>query len=175
MTAAAQTDPASVALHALPEYEPPLRAMPPDPHEPDGRLERPRPPARPVAVGGQPVWDEPGPVRERTLRVISLVLEVLDGRRPAGHLGELVGPRLLASLETRSRRTGSAGLQHRLRTLHTCRPVDGVVEVCGTVTVSTPAGWARVIALAARVERWGDRWLCTTLRPLYPGLRLRSR
>ncbi|HEV2779143.1 MAG TPA: Rv3235 family protein [Actinophytocola sp.] len=153
-------------LHALPEYEPPLRLVPPDPEEPDEPAE-PAPPPRPAPVVDGPVWDEPGPVRDLIWRLACMVLEVLDGRRPIAHVHGLVAPTVHAALLTRTRQAGTAGRQHRLRTLHTCRPADGIVELCGTVTVSAPGRRPRIIALAARVESRRNRWVCTALRPVY--------
>jgi uncharacterized protein DUF6459 len=169
MSAPAQSEATRVRLHALPEYEPPLRLVPPDPDEPDEPVDLARlPEPAPVVVVGGPVWDEPGQVRDRIWRLVCMVLEVLDGRRPIAHLHGLVEPTVRASLLTRTRQSGTAGRQHRLRTLHTCRPADGVVELCGTVIVSKPKGRrSPAIALAARLELREDRWLCTTFSPLY--------
>jgi Family of unknown function (DUF6459) len=158
-----------VRLCALPEYEPPARPAPPDPHD------LPDPPQRwaPITLvrpppGDCPVWNEPGQVRDLLWRLVSLVLEALDGRRPVDHLHGLVSERLYHSVRTRSRACLTAGRAHRLRTLHTCRPADGVIEVCGVVAVtSARARRPAMIAVAGRVERRGDRWRCTALRPLY--------
>lgn len=158
-------------LRALPEYEPPARPAPPDPH--DLTDAGGGPPPAPITLvrtpGDGPVWNEPGQVRDLLWRLVSLVLEALDGRRPADHLRGLVSERLYQSMRTRSRACLTAGLAHRLRTLHTCRPADGIIEVCGVVAVSSArARCPAMIAVAGRVERRGDRWRCTALRPLYP-------
>src|SRR3989440_4098602 len=149
-----------------PEYQPPLRLVPPDPDEfdfedptvrwqtppagPGHRLPDP-PPPRDV-----PVWDEPGEVRDQLWRLLCLVLEVFDGRRAITQLNGTVSPPVFASLSTRSQFT--AGRQHRLRTLHSCRPAPGVLEICATVAVSTPARRPHAITLAARVEQRRGRW-----------------
>ena len=160
----------TVRMYPLPEYEPPRLPYPPDPDEPDYLLlEFPPPPPAPVTwlLGDGPVWDEAGQTRDRLRRLLCLILEVLDGRRPIGQLRGIVGAHLYESLLTRSRHT--TGRQHRLRSLHTCRPVSGVIELCATVTVSTP-GLRRdaFIAIAARMVHHAGTWRCTTLRPLYP-------
>lgn len=160
-------------MYPLPEYEPPRLPYPPDPDDLD-ELPFPFPPpgaTRPAPVtwllGDGPVWEEPGPTRERLCRLLGLILEVLDGRRSPGQLGGMVGPHLYASLLTRTRH--ATGRQHRLRSLHTCRPVTGVIELCATVTVSTPqTRRATVVAVAARVIRHRGSWQCTVFRPLYP-------
>ena len=160
----------------LPEYQPPLRAVQPDPDEfdfDDPTVRWHTPPAAPGPAyrlpdppppKDCPVWDEPGEVRDQMWRLLSLILEVLDGRRPIAHLRGTVTPSIFESLHTRSRFT--AGHQHRLRTLHTCRPARGVLEICGTVAI-TSAKHTRAMAVAARVEQRRGRWMCTALRPLY--------
>jgi hypothetical protein len=160
----------AVRLAALPEYEPPAWPVPPDPNDPPewtGPVPVPLALVWPAPDG--PVWNEPGQVRDLLWRLVTLVLEALDGRRPLGHLNGLVEGRLYQSLRTRTRQRDPAGRTHRLRTLHTCRPADGIIEVCGIVTVSAARSrQPAVIAVAGRVERRGDRWRCTALRPIYP-------
>lgn len=159
----------------LPEYQPPLRIVPPDPDEfdfddPTVRWATPPPvPIRalpdPPPPEDCPVWDEPGPVRDTQWRLLCLILEVLDGRRATGHLRGFVTPSVYESLITRRSRH-IPGRQHRLRTLHTCRPARGVLELCGTVAVTT-GKHTRALAITARVEEHNGRWLCTVLRPLH--------
>jgi hypothetical protein len=116
-----------------------------------------------------PAWDEPGQLRDRLSRVLCQILEVLDGRRPIEHLRGLADTAVYHALWTRMRQSSTAGHQHRLRSLHTCRPAPGVAELCATVTVSAPnTRRPTVIAVAARMERHRTGWLCTFLRPLYP-------
>jgi Family of unknown function (DUF6459) len=161
-----------VRLSGLPEYEPPLRSVPPDPAEPEEPADLFRLLAPPVAVAPPvdvPVWDEAGRVRDQLRQLVCLILEVLDGRRKVEQLRGVLDPQVHAALQTRLRGGGAAGRQHRLRTLHTCRPAEGIIELCGTVAVSTPTGRPSAIALAARVERRGRGWRCTALRPMYPG------
>lgn len=167
------------ALHwsTLPEYQPPLRLVPPDPDEfdfDDPTVRWATPPQIPLRQLPDPpppedcpVWDEPGEVRDLQWRLLCLILEVLDGRRPPGQLRGFVTPSVYESLVTRRSRS-VPGRQHRLRTLHTCRPARGVLEVCGTITVTT-GRHIRALAVAARVEQRRSRWLCTVLRPLSVG------
>lgn len=162
----------SVHLFALPEYEPPLRPVPPDPDELDGfAVPAPIPPPPPVPLAEAPMWDERGPVRERLWRLVRLVLEVLDGRRQLDQLREMLNPAVYQSLLTTHRRTGT-GWQHRLRTMHTCRPAPDVVEVCATLAlVSARTGRGRIVAVAARVVEREGGLVCTALRLLYPSPR----
>jgi uncharacterized protein DUF6459 len=169
-----------------PEYQPPLRAVPPEPDEfdvedptvrwhtppavpgPGYRLPTP-PPPRDI-----PVWNEPGPTREVAIRVLTLVLEVLDGRRPITHLRTALTAPVYESLQTRARVSAASGHQHRLRTVRTCRPTPGILELAATVliTTSTTRRNPTPIALAARLSRHDGTWHCTALRPLYPNTRL---
>jgi hypothetical protein len=158
-----------------PEYLPPLRLVPPDPDEfdfddPTVRWQTPPsaiapafPPPDPPPPEDCPVWDEPGEVRGQMWRLVCVVLEVLDGRRPIDHLRGTLMPPVFESLRTRTPQ--SAGHQHRLRTLHTCRPARDVLEVCGIVAVTMPKH-TKAIAIAARVEKRRGRWMCTVLRPV---------
>jgi hypothetical protein len=156
-------------LSTLPEYEPPLCLVPPaEPDEPP--LPWPREPVPLPVVSDPPAWDPPGPVRDHILRLMRLVLEVLDGRRPLAQLrGVVTGPAYDA-LFTRCRHTTG---HHRLRTLRTCHPSPVSVEACATVLVVDPARPPTVLAIAARLVLRHDRWLCTLLRPLYPTQRVR--
>jgi hypothetical protein len=154
-------------LYALPEYEPPLCLVPPDPDQPPPGWTPPSPVVLPP-IPDRPVWDEPGPLRDQFHQLIRLVLEVLDGRRPLTQLrGTITGP-VYTALFTRCRH--STG-HHRLHTLRTCRPSPTAVELCATVRVLTPPKRPTVIALAARLELRHNRWICTLLRPLYPNPR----
>src|SRR5262245_54515981 len=124
-------------MYALPEYEPPRLPYPHDPEE-DDPFWAPDPIPEPCSLVDPPVWDEPGPLRERLFRLICQVLEVLDGRRPIGQLRNVVDPAVYHSMWTRLRQSSPLGRQHRLRGLHTCRPSLDVIELCATVIVSSP-------------------------------------
>lgn len=162
------------ALHwsELGEYEPVPHVAPapagdpPDPDDPPHRHGAPAGTRLAPPPEGTPVWDEPAATRAQLWRLLRLVLEVLDGRRPPGQLRDSLSGPVFESLLTRSQHT--AGRRHRLCSLHTCRPAPGVIELCGTVLVSSPRGGQRAVALAARMEHTGSRWRCTVLRPLLP-------
>jgi hypothetical protein len=139
-----------------PEYQPPLRLVPPDPDEfnfDDPTVRWQRPPTGPTRrlpdpppPEDVPVWDEPGEVRGLVWRLVCLVLEVFDGRRPVAHLRGIVTPEVFEAIRTRAQYT--AGRQHRLRTLHTCRPARDVLELCGTLS-ATHTKRTRTLALVA--------------------------
>ncbi|SDN44817.1 Rv3235 family protein [Allokutzneria albata] len=89
-------------------------------------------------------------------RLVTTVLEALDGRRPLRQLlhtklSESVHRRLAAQL-----RRARPGHTHRLRTIHVCEPAEGVIEASGTVTLGR-----RVRAVTARIESTPRGWLCT--------------
>jgi uncharacterized protein DUF6459 len=116
---------------------------------------RPRLVLAAVPDGGEPVPAVMG-------RLIRQVLEVLDGRRPLGHLVRLLPDTALEAVLTRMRHRHST--QHVLRRLRACHPNDDVVEVAAVVGVSTPERRAGAIAAAARFERDGAGWRCAVLR-----------
>jgi hypothetical protein len=110
----------------------------------------------------------PGNPRVEIERVLRLLMEMLDGRRPATQAGGRIGAmplRYLVAARTRlkpaGRRTGSASRHGPpgLRSFRMSHPAENVTEVS--------ARWAdrgRFRALAARFEWRADRWTCTVLR-----------
>jgi hypothetical protein len=98
-------------------------------------------------------------------QLLRRVLEVLDGRRPAGQLRTLLPDTAFEALLTRLRTT-RPGSRHVLRKLRTCYPSTSAVEVSAVIAVTSPSGRCRVIAAAARFERRGEHWPCTVLRLL---------
>jgi hypothetical protein len=112
-----------------------------------------------------PEWNEPGPLRDHLGRLLTLVVEALDGRRQPAQLRAVLDPAAYESLATRCRQ--ASGGRHRLRSLHTCRPSGTAIELCATITVA--AGEPRVIALAGRLELNQGHWRCMILRTLHPG------
>lgn len=158
----------ALAVYELSDYEPgrlPLPPTPPpgvpaDPSPP--RPRSPRAPAPPPVPLPLPDRNRRGPAMALLRRLLGTVLEVLDGRRSASQLQGVLDPRVYASLLTRVRL--HAGARHRLHSLHTCQPRPDAIEWCATVLVS---GKHRAIfAMAGRMERHGQTWRCTTLRPL---------
>jgi hypothetical protein len=127
----------------------------PDPgaEEPPARAARPLPPPEPT----EPPDD--GTARRHAHRVLHLALEVLAGRRPAGHLSGHFEPAALRYLRAVGRRPGSGPA--RLTSLRVCTPHPGAAEVAAVCCLD-----GRVRALAARFERaeGPGGWRCTVLR-----------
>ncbi|HET9138121.1 Rv3235 family protein [Actinophytocola sp.] len=157
MSAPAVSRPPRVLLRTLPEYEPSRHAGPPGPDEP------PEPPPVAAAPWQGPDRTEPGPTRPRLALLAGLILEAVDGRRPLGHVRDLVTPDVYAALCTRQRQQPG---RHRLRSLHTCRPTPSTVEVCATVTITGGAHPTRYVAYVARFDETETGWLCTLFRPV---------
>jgi hypothetical protein len=124
-----------------------------------------------VSTAGQapPEQAEPeeDPVTDREItiavtRILQVGLEVLDGRRPVGHLVHHLGP---AALRYWRAAAGTAPLRHGASRLHRVvvgRPRSGVAEVAAVCVVR-----GRIRALAARFEASGEArapWRCTVLR-----------
>jgi hypothetical protein len=93
-------------------------------------------------------------------RLVAMLIEVLDGRRPASQLRDMLSEQVYAALQTRVRTT-RPGRARRLRSIHPCRPAPGVLELCATF--GTPH---RTFAAALRLEYRAGRWRCTALRVL---------
>lgn len=136
-------DESGFTLHRLTEYEP------------VGAAVRRRPP--PIALADPPAAGLPeAPPRAELHRLLCLLLEVLDGRRPPAQLRDMLGEgayaSMLAAARRRDRRTG----RRRPERLHVSRPAPGAIELCATVSDGR-----RYRATAARVELRDGRWLCT--------------
>jgi Family of unknown function (DUF6459) len=134
-------------------------------HEPDPDGEQP---AVPVPATGPPpavpddLHDTPD-LRRRAHQVLCLVLEVLDGRRPLGHLVAHLEPSALRYVRAAAGRP-TARPSARLTSLHLSRPSAGALEVAA---VHRTGGRTR--ALAARFEGRPDepaRWRCVAVRLL---------
>ncbi|MFD5829447.1 Rv3235 family protein [Lentzea sp. NPDC060358] len=131
-------------VRRLAAYEPPV-----------GVAVIPRPRPRP-----QPAWvPEPEPPSPRldAVRLVAVVLEVLDGRRSARLLREVVSPalagQLVAAVRPRSTRM--------IRVPRVCHPSRLAAEISVTVRRE-----GRVLAVAARVEHRRGRWWFTAFTVL---------
>ncbi|MCF7547464.1 Rv3235 family protein [Pseudonocardia sp. WMMC193] len=93
---------------------------------------------------------------------VVLVVEVLDGRRPARQITGVVAPRVLRYLAAvPAGRSGSCG-GVRLLSVHPHQPHEGAVEVAASLRL---AGRRR--AMAASFALFGvDSWVCETVRIL---------
>ena len=132
-------------------------------HEPDPDAAPLTPPARSTTPAPEVPDDlrETVDLRRRAHQVLCLVLEVIDGRRPLGHLAAHLEPPALRYVRAAVGRP--AGRRpSRLASLHVSRPCTGAVEVAA---VHHAGG--RVRAMAARFEGRPDepaRWRCVTVR-----------
>lgn len=150
-----------IRLRPLSDYEPD------DVDEPALRWSSLRPVSGPQLTLAPPA-PEPGrpPVPPAALaQVLRRVLEVLDGRRPVGQLRSLLPDPAFEGLLTRLRTVGPGG-RHVLRSIHPCYPSPDAVEVSVVIDYRSPGDLRRVLAVAARFDRDGDRWLCTVFRLL---------
>ncbi|MET9631701.1 Rv3235 family protein [Lentzea sp. NPDC006480] len=133
-------------VRRLPAYEPPVGAA-------RGLDSIPRPRPRPVWV---PPPEVPPPVLDAA-RLIWVVLEVLDGRRPARVLRSVAVPAVVARLSglVRVRTT------RMVRAPRVCHPTRLVAEISVTVRRE-----GRALAVAARAEHREGRWWLTTFSVL---------
>lgn len=99
------------------------------------------------------------PELEMTSRLVSAVVEALDGRRPVAQLQPRLHPSVYAAMQTRVRQAVRPSHATRVRSLHTFQPADGAIEAASTLERA-----GRVMALAARLQRTRPGWLCTVLR-----------
>lgn len=102
-------------------------------------------------------------------RLVQAALEIVGGDRPASQLVRWTDRRVYADLQRRAWLVARAGghtpgagrvqpVRPRVRSVHTCRLADDVVEA----GVHVQHG-GRSRAVATRFERRGDRWVCTAL------------
>ncbi|GLZ38469.1 Rv3235 family protein [Actinokineospora sp. NBRC 105648] len=138
---------------ALPPYEPPIAEY----------LEErwATPPANQWSQG--PLRDD-RTTRELSWRMLLLLMECLEGKRPLTQLHTILTPPVYEAMLTRTRTPSR--LAHRLMSLRTCHVAPGVVEICASVRVSPrtyPDAW-RLRAVAGRLAQTNGTWRCTALR-----------
>ncbi|MBK1785722.1 Rv3235 family protein [Prauserella cavernicola] len=102
--------------------------------------------------------------RRQLHHVLTAMLEVHAGRRPAVQLGQWLVPALQHAMRDRARVRGP---RYTLHKVYTCRPREDVVEVCGTADTGQ-----RVLAVTARFEHRRDSWRCTAFTVLEPRRRV---
>lgn len=95
-------------------------------------------------------------------RLITAILEAMDGVRPAGQLSRWTAPDIRDRIARRGilarQRQQRPGGAHRVRALRVCEPADGVAEIAAVISHR-----ARVRALALRMTGVDGRWLITAL------------
>jgi hypothetical protein len=99
--------------------------------------------------------------------MVTKILEVLDGRRPLGHLTAFVAEPVYQATVTRLRTTPPVGIRYQLSSIHSSQPAVDVVEACGLVeTAHHGTRERRAHALACRFELQDERWWCVYFRVL---------
>ncbi|MEV4728404.1 Rv3235 family protein [Saccharopolyspora sp. NPDC049426] len=110
-----------------------------------------------------PLSAVPDPAQRTAVSVASVigrqVFDVLAGRSGAGNVREHLTAAVFGKL-LGLRLRGADHPQYRLRSVHACAIGDSAVEACLVV------GAHRVRALALRLERRAERWVCTRLSPI---------
>lgn len=96
--------------------------------------------------------------RRAITAAVRTALEVLDGRRPLAQLREVFDRTPLRYWRAEVGRYDAATPARLLR-VRLCRPGAASVEVAATCAIG-----GRVRAMAARFERQGPGWRCTTVR-----------
>lgn len=118
---------------------------------------------REVDFGPQPTSSSelPAPA-DWARRIIRVILETMDGTRPASQLTRWLAPEIHERVARRGTRARQRREPHRhapgVRALVACEPADGVAEVSAVVTHR-----GRVRALALRLSGVDGRWLVTAL------------
>ncbi|WP_219420344.1 Rv3235 family protein [Pseudonocardia nigra] len=100
------------------------------------------------------------PVQLPVARVLRLILEVIDARRPVAQLAAVAAPSVLRYARA-ARLAGRSARVSRLLSLRVCRPTEHAVEAVAVVAVDQ-----RHRAVAARFEQQQTGWRCVALRIL---------
>lgn len=165
--------PPTITILPLPGHEPPL-----EPPGPVGRqLELALPLPRAAEALARPMLrpEQSGPTLEEAAAqagahaALRMIIEVVDGRRPAGHLDRAATTRVRDYVQAavtaglRGRPRSASTPRVRIRSLHLQQPLPGIAEVS--------AVWqrgGRIAALAARFEQDEHAlplgWRCVALR-----------
>lgn len=114
--------------------------------------------ASPVAVPELP--NDPS-VRGHVHKVLTVALEVFDGRRTLAQLHKLVIPSALRYLSAAAE-THRPNRVSRLRSLHICQPAEGVAEAAAVAMIN---GHPRALAVRFERDDAGTR-VCAALRIL---------
>lgn len=102
-------------------------------------------------------WELPSP-HEWLRQLLRVLLECLEGWRPARQLGRYAVPEVVGLVAAHRKRFARPDTAPRICSLHLTEPADGVVESCAVVHRD-----GRTHALAIRLEGLDGRWLCVAL------------
>ena len=104
-------------------------------------------------------------VKSWAARFAQAVIESIGGDRPVSQLVRWTNAKVYQDLDRRARLIGltrgarrTRAIRPQVRSVHVCQPHPG----CAEVSVHIRHG-QRSRALAARLERQGQRWVCTAL------------
>ena len=111
-------------------------------------------PPLPITPDFEPVTREE---QHFAAHVLSGLVEVMGGSRPLKHLEAHLSPPLQLALLGRRPRPGITGQGYRLRTLHTQKPHETIIEAWGTA-----ANGQRARAVVGRMQRYRYGWQCMT-------------
>ncbi|GAA3017022.1 Rv3235 family protein [Actinokineospora globicatena] len=138
-------------INALPDYEPPLAEA-----DEERWFTPPASPSPNRTIRGAP--------REATWRLVTLLLEALEGKRQVAHLHGMLPPAVYEGLLTRAK--GNGRTLYRLAHLHTSEVAPGVVELAATIRIvraDHPDSWHAKTCFG-RMEQLEGHWHCTILR-----------
>lgn len=148
-----------ITLRPLSDYEPPLGQP--------AILRRDNPHRRLHAVVERPAKKSVKPetidpaIQLAVRRLLTAVVEVLDGRRSVSQLRSQFGEKAYASLETRARGVKRSMRPSKLRIGRLCQPTPKAIEISATID-----NGHRVRAMAARVDFADTTLCCNVLRLL---------
>lgn len=128
-------------------------------------LDTTRPTATRPPVAVPQMWQASREIQAQLTRVVALLLEVLDGRRPVGGVAVLVTPPVARYL--RAGRTVQPGTASRLLSaVHVFTPRPGVAEVAAVCRINQKV---RAVALRFELDTQpddGPAWRVSALRVL---------
>lgn len=155
-----EPEPRPVRLHALTDCEPDTTTRP-VPVSTSTSLA----PVTGLAPTDPPTGETPreapaerGPSRSELHALLRAILEALDGRRPVEQLRHRFSNHCYRILLRQRRDENGQGRVRCLNRVHTCRPAQGVIELCATIRRS-----GRMEAVAARIEFDHLGWRCTAM------------
>ena len=160
-----------ICVEPLPGLLPPRISPPATAPETDPGAQPPLPPAPPLPVPmlpGAPT-DRPGrsgpsnSVGHHGRRVAQAICEVVTGRRPIGQLSQWATHQVLARVLSWSRHRDRIRTSVQVASIQVQHPRRGVAEVAARLEVPVGSGPSRSLALALRLERSGQRWVCTAV------------
>lgn len=155
-----EPEPRPVRLHALIDCEPDTTTRPVSVSTGTSLVPvvRLTPAGLPTGEASREEPAERGPSRSELHALLRAILEALDGRRPVEQLRHRFSDHCYRTLLRQRRDENGHGRVRCLTRVHTCRPAQGVIELCATIRRS-----GRMEAAAARIEFDHLGWRCTAM------------